>query len=59
VNLYECRDADQIGRRDILALARPHKALPDIGFFRITGVALVALAMLAGAIVVCMTLIQS
>jgi hypothetical protein len=53
-----CRDADRIGRRNILALARPRKARPDIGFFRNTGIALVALTLLAGAITVGMTLIR-
>jgi hypothetical protein len=53
-----CNDAVRKGRRNILALARLPKASPDIGFFRNTGLALVALAVLTGSITVGMTLIQ-
>ena len=52
------RDAMRDGRRIILTLARPHRAQLDIGFFRNTGIVLVALAMLAGAIALGMTLIR-
>ncbi|HEX7110702.1 MAG TPA: hypothetical protein VF224_15810 [Aestuariivirga sp.] len=41
-----------------MALAHLPKAAPDIGFFRNTGLALVALTLLAGSITVGMTLIQ-
>ncbi len=42
----------------MLAPAHPAKATPDIGFFRNTGLALVALTLLTGTIAVGMTLIQ-
>jgi hypothetical protein len=51
-------DAFRNGRRIILALARPYGAQPDIGFFRNTGIVLVAFTLLAGAIAVGMTLIE-
>ena len=53
-----CRDAVWKGRRNILAFARPSKALPDVGFFRNTGVVLVILTVITGSIAVGMTLIQ-
>ena len=42
----------------MLAPAHPSKAPPDIGFFRNTGLTLVALTLLAGTIAVGMTLIR-
>lgn len=41
-----------------MALAHLPKAPPDIGFFRNTGLTLVALTLLTGTITVSMTLIQ-
>ena len=46
------------GRRIILTLARPRKARIDLWFFRTTGIILVALTLLAGAIVLGMTLLR-
>ena len=45
-------------RRIILTLARPRKARIDLWFFRTTGIVLVALTLLAGAIVLGMTLLR-
>ena len=46
------------GRRIILTLARPRKARIDLWFFRTTGIILVGLTLLAGAIVLGMTLLR-
>jgi hypothetical protein len=51
-------DAAWHRRRNTLALAHLPKAPPDIGFFRNTGLTLVALTLLTGTITVSMTLIQ-
>ena len=44
-------------QEEYLPLERPSKAQPDIGFFRNTGLALVALTLLAGTIAAGMTFI--
>ena len=51
-NYLSSGDATMIGKRNILASARPIRTRPHLRFFRNTGIALVALAMLAGAIAV-------
>jgi hypothetical protein len=51
-------DAIMIGRRNILVSTRPTRARPHIRFFRNTGIVLVALAMLAGAIAVGITVFR-